>query len=213
MASLVRPLQTDLLNTRSQVGDSPLEKAEHKKRVAVRLRKMQLLRERAARVDTQLVDVCIRADEHGAPTDFDIYEARRKIKDAKALCGDACLGDTAQMRGPPVRRGVVAISRGRHEENQHQRVFVDATEEQRMANVYHARRKTMAVVGRNFVPIDIYDLPPEEREELLRSRANSVDRLMYEVRNNDYLRDYWRTQVQEREGAIQRPPFGVPGVC
>lgn len=205
MASLRRPLQTDLLNVRSEVGDSVREKLQSQHRVDLRLEQMNQFVAKVRRDTPDIGQFCLNLAEHGAPKDFDIAKARRLVKKQH--------GSDDDMNALVQQRGVQKMSRAKWEELQFRRHFVDQTDANRMANVYHARRNERAVIGTNFVPDSIDDLPDCERAEVQRSRLNCVDRLNYEVRNHDYLRDSWRVFVKEREGVILAPPFGVVGPC
>lgn len=204
MAQNCRPLQTNLLNIANQVGDTQREKRERIQRVndhEARLQQvMDLNKKRNPSVGTYTLDL----KDHGAPKDFDIVKSRQMQKRAHGSSNEQVVVQ---------ERGIIPKTRAKWQEEQFEKYFVNVTDEQRYANARHARREERAVVGTNFVPDSIDDLPDCEREAVLKSRQNSHDRMMYEIRNTDIMRDGWRLFVKERAGEILAPPFGIPGPC
>jgi hypothetical protein len=57
------------------------------------------------------------------------------------------------------------------------------------------------------------DLPECEREEVIRARLTSNDRLQYEIRNTEIYRDGWRLFTKESVRQILYPRFGKVSVC
>jgi len=199
-----RPLQNDLLNMRSQVGASPREQQQREQRIATRLANLNCFIATSQRKQSDIGVYCIDPANHGPPKDFDIVKARRLVKKPQGKNDDeAVIQDS----------GVQKMSRAQWQEKQFQSHFIDQSDQSRMANVYHARQNERAVIGTNFVPDSVDDLPECERQAVLEARRDCVDRLNYEVRNHDYMRDYWRVFVKERAGEILAPPFGVVGPC
>lgn len=202
MAQNFRPLETNLLNLCSCVGNTQLEKNQRKQRVAeqqLRLEQtMQIQRLRNPTIGTYTLDL----QNHGAPKDFDIVRLRQMQQKVRAVDSTAIVQE----------RGVVPVTRAKWQEQQFEKHFVDVTDDQRLANALHARRDERAVIGTNFVPDTIDDLPECERRAILKSRQTSNDRLWYEIRNTDVMRDGWRLE-KERSGKIFAPPIGVVGPC
>jgi hypothetical protein len=204
MASDQRPLVTSLINTPAQVGDSLREKRERKARVCAHADRLEQVLIDTRRRHPQLGCYTLDLLEHGAPKDFDIVDARRRVKKQQ--------GDD-QNKGLVQQRGQERKTRAKWQEEQFIKHFIDADDERRMINVRHARREERPVIGTNFVPDSVDDLPDDERLAVLRSRQTCNDRLQYEIRNTDIYRDGWRLFTKERAGQILAPPFGVVGVC
>lgn len=204
MAQNFRPLQTNLLNICSEVGDTPREKRQRNQRVSeqqLRLEQvMEIQRQRNPSIGTYTMDLA----NHGAPKDFDIVKSRQMQKRLHGYSEDQVVVQ---------ERGTFPMTRAKWQEQQFEKHFVNVTDEQRYANARHARRDERAVIGTNFVPDSIDDLPECERIAVLKSRENSSDRLWYEIQNTDIMRDGWRLFVKERAGEILAPPFGVIGPC
>lgn len=209
MALNYRPLQTELLNTPSQFGDTPREKRERNERVCVHAQRLQQVLDDSRRRNPAVGTFTLDLTEHGAPKDFNLVNARRMVKKPHLANDEPANVDRVMVQ----QRGVTRISRAKFQELIYENHVVNLTDAERYANALHARRKERAVIGRNFVPDSVDDLPDCEREAVLRSRENCVDRLQYEIRNTDIHRDGWRLFTMERTGQILAPPFGVPGVC
>lgn len=208
MAQNYRPLQTELLNMPTEVGDTLREKRERNARVCTHAQRLEQVLKDSQRRNPQIGNFAMDPANHGAPKDFNLVKARQMVKKPH-LENTAANEDRALVQ----QRGVVRMSRAKWEEIQFEQHVVNATDAQRYANAKHARRQERAVIGRNFVPDSVDDLPECEREAILRSRENCSDRLQYEIRNTDILRDGWRLFTKERVGQILAPPFGRPGVC
>ena len=206
MALDYRPLQTDLLNTPAQFGDTPREKRERNARVCAHAQRLEQVLQDSRRKNPSIGTFTLDLAEHGAPKDFNIVNARRMVKKPH-LTNDS--DELALVQ----QRGVNRVSRAKYQEMLYEEHVLNATDEQRYANAKHARSQERAVIGRNFVPDSVDDLPECEREAVLLSRENCSDRLQYEIRNTDILRDGWRLFTKERVGQILAPPFGKPGVC
>lgn len=204
MAQNCRPLKTDLVNIRAEVGDTQREKRERNQRVAeqeARLQQvMEMSRQRNPSTGTYVLDL----KDHGAPKDFDIVKSRQMQRRLRGL-------ENNQVAVQ--ERGTIPMTRAKWQEEQFEKHFVNVTDEQRYANARYARREERAVIGTNFVPDSIDDLPECERQAVIQSRQNSNDRLWYEIRNTDIMRDGWRLFVKERAGEILAPPYGRPGPC
>jgi hypothetical protein len=230
MASDQRPYVTSLINTPAQVGDSLREKRERNGRVCTHAQRLQGVLDDTRRRHPQLGVYTLDLLEHGAPKDFNIVDARRRVKKphvagstvsaTNAVSGTDEHGQEQQgqeqepdQRGLVQERGQERKTRAKWQEEQFIKHFIDADDERRMINARHARREERPVIGTNFVPDSIDDLPDDERLAVLRSRRNCGDRLQYEIRNTDIYRDGWRLFVKEREGQILAPPFGKVGVC
>lgn len=199
-------METRLLNTPTQVGDSLRERRERNARICSHAQRLEQVLVDTRRKHPSLGTYTLDLLEHGAPKDFDIVKARRAVKKPHL---DTARSDDALVQ----QRGVNRMTRAKWQELQYQEHIVDASDEQRYANARHARRQERAVIGRNFVPDSVDDLPECERDAVLQSRRSCNDRLQYEIRNTDILRDGWRLFTKERVGEILAPPFGRPGVC
>src|SRR5690606_13988164 len=149
--------------------------------------------EKAKSVTTERANFCLDGSQHGAPSNFNIVESRERSQ-----------GKYKRTRS--------AFARALHEEKEFERLVLNQTDEQRLVAVFHARRDQRAVVGTNFVPDTVEDLPPCERRALLLARQNCVTKMHYEIRETDRLRDGWRLE-KERSGRILAPPIGKIGVC
>ena len=209
MAQNFRLLQTNLLNLSNCVGNTQLEKNQRKQRVAeqqLRLEQtMQLQRLRNPSTGTYTLDL----QNHGAPKDFDIVRLRQMQQQNQQQQHTSNHGSNQAVVH---ERGIIPMTRAKWQEQQFEKHFVNMTDDQRLANALHARRNERAVIGTNFVPDTIDDLPECERVAILKSRQNNNDRLWYEIRNTDIMRDGWRLE-KERSGKIFAPPIGVVGPC
>ena len=187
-----RALPIDLPNVRSDTGSSLREQRQHMQRLAEHSEKLHCFLEKAKKVSTTRANFCLDGSQHGAPQNFNIVETRQRQR-GEYVCDRS------------------AFARALHEEKEFERLVLQQTPEERVANVRHARRAQRAVVGTNFVPDTVDDLPECERRAVLRSRLNAVDRLHYEIRNTDRMRDTWRLN-KERAGHIIAPPSGIVGI-
>ena len=202
MAQNYRPLPTNLLNICSEVGDTPREKRQRNQRVADQQTRLEQIIATNKQRNPSTGNYTLDLKDHGAPKDFDIVKSRRMQKRMHGYSDEQVVVQ---------ERGIIPMTRAKWQEEQFEKHFVNVTDEQRYANARHARRNERAVIGTNFVPDSIYDLPECERAAILKSRENSNDRLLYEIQHTDIMRDGWRLFVKERAGEILAPPFGVPG--
>lgn len=193
MASNYRPMPTDLINTQIEVGNSFREARERSERISSHSAKLEQFMCKANSQATNRANFCLDRSQHGAPSNFNIVETRQR------------------QRGEYVRTRS-AFARAQHEEREFERLLMNQSDATRLSRARHARRAQRAVVGTNFVPDTIEDLPECERAAVVRSRQNCVDKLHYEIKNTDRLRDGWRLQ-KERSGHIIAPPIGKVGVC
>ena len=211
----LQQFSTELINTRPTAGKSRIDAKHHRERLRDRIAMLQVFMDAETAKSTDMATFAMDPTKHGAPTNFSIVKSReRRIRGAQLKLQQQNAGtvdESACKNANPSTAHV--ITRQQFEQQRYLHYLNQRSDAYRLAAAQHARRGQRAVIGTQFVPNTIDDLPANERNAILRARSNRMDKLQYEIRETDTARDNWRINVIEHAGRILPPPIGRVGVC